>query len=301
MFSQHQSGSARSTKQRIQNAPRRGGINPWVPNQHGAWAMLLAPPLVGALIALGYQDPSHVHHRSAIFPIAVAWVIGYFSFFSFGLWFKARSASRKAKFVRPMIVYGTIAAIAGITALIAYPGLAWWTLAFAPMVAVAVLEVFRRRQRSLSSGIATTLASATMLLVMASTGKFAPLPWFFFNVPARIWVLWLATALYYVGTIFYVKTMIREKGNAPFENLSRKYHAIAFALTVLAALAAIFSGDNSTVGSMVAVMVMAAAWGRSVAIPSQARRNPTRWSPKQVGLLEVPLVLALIVAGIALI
>ena len=301
MFSQHQSGSTRPTSHRIQNAPRRSGINPWVPNQHGAWAMLLAPPLVGALIALGYQDPSHIHHRSSIFPIAVAWIIGYFSFFSFGLWFKARSATRKAKYARPMIVYGTIAAVAGITALFTYPGLAWWALAFTPMVAVAVLEVFRRRQRSLSSGIATTIASATMLLVMASTGEFAPLPWFFFNVPARIWVLWLATALYYVGTIFYVKTMIREKGNAPFENLSRKYHAIAFTLTVLAALAAIVSGDNSPVGSMVAVMVMAAAWGRSVAIPARARHNPTRWSPKQVGLLEIPLVLALIAAGIALI
>ena len=300
MFSQHPSGSTHPASHRNPHAPRRGGINPWVPNQHGAWAMLLAPLLVGAVIALGYDGPSQVHHRSAIIPIAIAWVIGYFCFFAFGLWFKARSATRKARYARPMLLYGGIAAVAGLIALLRYPGLAWWGLAFLPLIAVAVSEVTRRRQRSLTSGIATTLASAMMLLVMTSTGEFAPLPWFLFNIPAGLWVLWLATALYYVGTIFYVKTMIREKDNAPFESLSRKYHAIAFTLTALAALAALISGEYSLAGLMIVVTVMAVAWGRSVFIPAQARHNPTLWSPAKVGLWEVPLVLALIVAGVAL-
>lgn len=301
MSSQHLTGTASPAPHRRQTSRRLGGINPWVPNQHGAWAMLVAPMLVGTIIALAYQGPAEVHHRVAVAAIAIAWIVGYFWFFAFGLWFKARAPQRKAEYARPMIVYGIIAFLAGVAALVLYPGLAWWALGFAPLVAVAVAEIVRRRPRSLTSGIATTLASSMMMLVMASTGEFAPLPWFFFNVPAELWVLVVATALYYVGTIFYVKTMIREKGNAPFENLSRKYHATAFVLTVITTVAAYQSDGKNLAGAILLIVTMAGAWWRSRAIPAQARRNPTAWTPKRVGLWEIPLVLALIAAGIAVV
>ncbi len=301
MSSQHLAGPANPNSRQRPPSRRPRGINPWVPNQHGAWAMLIAPLLVGTVIALVYEGPSEIEHRSAIPAIAVAWIVGYFSFFAFGLWSKARAASRKAEYAKPMIAYGICAALAGVVALVFYPGLAWWALAFTPLVAVAVAEIFRRRPRSLSSGIATTLASSMMLLVMVSTGEFPPLPWFFFNVPAEIWVLWLATALYYVGTIFYVKTMIREKGNAPLERMSRKYHLVALLLTALATLAAYIGDGQNLAGALLLITVMAGAWWRSMAIPAQARLNPTSWSPKKVGLWEVPLVMALIASGVAVI
>jgi hypothetical protein len=43
----------------------------WVPNQHGAWAMLVTPLLVGVLAA----GPSAVH-----LPLAPLWFAGYLAF-----------------------------------------------------------------------------------------------------------------------------------------------------------------------------------------------------------------------------
>ena len=31
---------------------RRRGISPWVPNQHGAWAMLISPAVLGLIAGL---------------------------------------------------------------------------------------------------------------------------------------------------------------------------------------------------------------------------------------------------------
>ncbi|WP_426705477.1 YwiC-like family protein [Corynebacterium auriscanis] len=301
MSSQHSTSSAEHPRRPSPRKRHPGGINPWVPNQHGAWAMLVAPMLVGAVIGLAYEGPSGQHHRAAIPAIAIAWMLGYFWFFAYGLWFKARSANRKAQYARPMLVYGVVSALAGLFALIQYPGLAWWALIFAPLVAVAVEEIIRRRPRSLISGIATTLASSALLLVMVSAGEFAPMPWFFFNVPAEIWVVALSTALYYVGTIFYVKTMIREKGNAPFENLSHNYHAVAVVLTIVATATAFFGGGRNLASTLLLITVITAAWWRSVAIPADAQKNPATWTPKKVGLWEIPLVLALIAAGVAVV
>src|SRR5690606_15721193 len=77
----------------------------WVPNQHGAWAMLVTPLLVGVLSG----GPAWVH-----LPLALFWFLGYFAFFATGLWLKAR---RKARYRPPVVAYGIGAGVAGLVVL----------------------------------------------------------------------------------------------------------------------------------------------------------------------------------------
>ena len=87
--------------------------------------MLIAPLLVGTVIALVYEGPSEIEHRSAI-PLSRwhgLWAISVSSLLDCA--FKARAASRKAEYAKPMIAYGICAALAGVVALVFYPGLAW--------------------------------------------------------------------------------------------------------------------------------------------------------------------------------
>ena len=72
----------------------------WVPDQHGAWAMITIPVLMGVVIG-----GPHWRHL----PLLVAWWVGYFFFHAASLWVKSR---RKERYLPPMRVYGVATVIA---------------------------------------------------------------------------------------------------------------------------------------------------------------------------------------------
>ena len=187
-------------------APRRRGAT-WIPNQHGAWAMLAGPLLVGILAS----EPRWVH-----LPLTLLWFLGYFAFFATGLWLKSR---RKARFRPPVLVYSAATVPFGIAVLLMRPDLLWWAPAFAPLLVVGLVLAAERKDRALLSGLATTLAASLMTPVAYDAGGGDD--W------TRAWLLTAVMAVYYVGTILYVKTMIRERGNQHYVVASIFYHAVA--------------------------------------------------------------------------
>lgn len=267
--------------------------NAWVPNQHGAWAMLFLPITTGlitaAVIAPSYGNP--VQWLALTF-MPLAWIFGYFTFFAFGLWFKTRAPARRRAYLWPTLTYGALTAIFSAIVLYLQPRLLWWCVPFVPLIAVALMEVFRRRPRSLISGISTTVASALMYIVAVSASGFSILPWFFSEAPVAIWVTTLVIGLYFTGTIFYVKTIIRERDNAPFERVSLRYHRIALLITLITSIAAVIDGGY-TASAPLMILVMAAAALRVKLIPPIAKANPREWTPKKVGMWEIPMCLIL--------
>ena len=129
------------TTRRPGTAKRRGPG--WVPNQHGAWAMLATPLLVGVLAS----EPRWVHLALAAF-----WVVGYFAFFATGLWLKSH---RKARYLPPVRTYGLAALVLGAVVLVIDPALVVWAPLFVPPLAVGLVgqQVF--------AGEATRLAYMT--------------------------------------------------------------------------------------------------------------------------------------------
>ncbi|MFN8099287.1 MAG: YwiC-like family protein [Dermatophilaceae bacterium] len=218
-----------------------------MPNQHGAWAMLATPLLVGILAS---------HPRWVHVPLTAFWFVGYFAFFATGLWLKSR---RRVRYLPPVRTYGLASVALGLATLALDPGLIRWAPVFIPPLAVGLVASARRDDRALVSGLATTLGSCLMTVVAYAAGNGADWP--------RAWVLAGILAAYFGGTVVYVKTMIRARGSRPHLLLSVGWHVLA---TVAMAWV-----------SWPLVAVFALLTARAAALP---RRSMT---PKQVGLVEI--------------
>lgn len=284
-----------TTSVRHQKNHKRGrhGISPWVPNQHGAWAMLISPAalgLVSGVTAHVVGDGSSWRPLIVLSAVLVAWFFGYFAFFAFGLAAKARNPQRRAGYLRPIYVYGPISLVGIAAALLLQPQLLWWAIPFAPLVAIAVWETLQGRGRSALSGVSTVVASALLLPAMTAAGTGTGHP---AGVPSIIWVCMIFLALYFSGTIPFVKTMIRERNNPLYLKISIGYHVIALFLVLALALWA-----GKWIACSLAVLTMLVALGRAVGIPWSARHGEA-WTARRVGIAEVPVLLIACAAVLA--
>ena len=204
---------------------------------------MLASPLLVGVLASGTAWVQ--------LPLAAFWFAGYFAFFATSLWLKA---SRRAKWFPPVRAYGLLSASLGVVVLVIEPGLARWAPLFVLPLGVGLFAAARRQDRALLAGVATTAGSALMTVVAYDAGPGTDL--------ARAWQLALVQFLYFAGTVFYVKTVIRERDNPAFHWLSGGYHALA--LVVVAAVFGLVENDGSAWPLLV---VFALLLARAVGVP----------------------------------
>lgn len=261
------------TRVRTPEAPlkrrRRKVPRGWIPDQHGAWAMLAVPLLVGIIASGG----AWVH-----VPLALLWFCGYFAFFATGQWLRSR---RKARYFPPVRAYALACAPLGAAVAAVEPSLLRWVPAFLPLLAISLWCSHRRKDRSMLNDIVAVVAACLMLPVAYDAGGGAGDRW-----PA----VWIATAIvvtYFIGTALYVKTIIRERGSRTYLALSLGYHALTIPLPLVAAAGAgrmVPGADGAQVatldlGLLVALNVILLL--RALAVPR------TRATPKQVGVGEI--------------
>lgn len=262
----------RSTRSNTKQKSRRS--QGWMPNQHGAWFMLFIPPLMGLIL-----QPSW-----AALPLLITWWAGYFTYFAITIWVKGRL---RTKHLPPVLTYGAITALTGIAALITQWQLIAWLPIFAPIIAVAVYETIKRRERSLVSGWSTVLVAALMLPTVASISTS--------GTPAAVSAdLWWATAwfaLYFGGSIYYVKTLIRDFGNRSRFIQSVGFHAAVFIGAIALAVAQPHTWPVAVVGALLAA--------RSYAVPRIAQRRGKRIPPKYVGMIDGLVTVFVVVAAFA--
>jgi hypothetical protein len=242
--------------ERAPHAGRRrpGALHRYLPPQHGAWALLLVPFVVG--VACTRPVLLHV-------PLLVAWLAGYLlSYYAL----LALKTGRPGKVAGPLRLYAGLSAPAA--ALVA--GFAPRTWAFAPafaaLLAVNAVLARRRDDRALAGGLASVAQSCLMVplaaVVAGGSARGAALPA-------------LVLFAYFAGSLLYVKTMIRNRGERGYLVASITFSAAA---TVGVALVA------WPLGVLFALLTARAAW-----LPTR------RLTPKQVGLLEMAPCVALAV------
>ena len=220
--------------------------------------MLASPFLVGVVAA----SPRWVH-----LPLLLLWFVGYFAFFAAGLWLKS---GRRARYLPPVRAYGLATVPLAIVVLLLRPDLVVWAPLFAPLLLAGLWFAAHRQDRSLPSGLATILAACLMTMVAFDAGDGTD--W------ARAWTLTAVLAGYFVGTLFYVKTMIRERDSRPHYWLSVGYHA---ALTVAAAWL------SWGLAGLFALLAL-----RAAVLPGRGL------SPKQVGIGEIVANIAVVVVAL---
>lgn len=310
-----------SEKQGKKQGARRG-ITPWRPNQHGAWPMIIVPVIVGLFWGITLWDIVPAADRGSglrgsggmwltYLTVTVAWVVGYLTFFAGGLWLTGRrsgNARVTGEARRPTLLYGSVTLVAVVVSVLLQPHLLWWAVVFVPLTAIALSEVNRGTPRSLIAGAAETVASAFIIPALATVGIGSAEPVssgitltrslfstdVISAVPAAAWVSAAWLGLYQVGTVLYVKTMIRKKGDPAWLNGSIVYHAVAL-VVVLGTVTVDLLG---LLPWILAVIVFAWCLWRSWAVPRDAASGAsgTTWTPKKVGTVEIPVTVAVAVA-----
>ncbi|MEU8772761.1 YwiC-like family protein [Streptomyces sp. NPDC048606] len=186
----------------------------WVPDQHGAWAMLTVPFLAGTFLS---PRPGWAHAA-----LLAAWLLGYAAAFHAQQWLRlhARALRSARRHGRPALVLGAACAAFGLPLAAAHPWLVPAACAAAPFVAVNTLYAWRGRERALVNGLAAVVPACAVLPVAAGLGGLGP---------GGSWRAAVACLLYFAGTVPYVKTMIRERRSRAYRRGSVAYHAVALA------------------------------------------------------------------------
>ena len=219
--------------------------------------MLLVPFLVGGLAA----GPTWLH-----IPLLVAWLGGYLLSYYALLAVKTR---RIARVRSQLVLYGAVTFPTALVVLVLRPELLLFAPAYAVLLGVNAWYAWRRSERSLANDIASVLLGCLMVPVAAAAAGVAP---------GEVLGESVAVLLYFLGTVLYVKTMIRERGDPRYVRASIAYHALAIVPAVWVSwwLAPQFTW----------LLVRSAWW---------PRRD---LSPKQVGMVEIAHSAALVILAL---
>ena len=228
-----------------------------VPPQHGAWAFVGLPLILGALVTpASWSTPMLVWAAFTCYPA---------SYFALSL---AR-ARRGARFRRPLFFWALAAAIPAGMLLLSNRWLVWVGLGYAALFAVNVGFARRNNERD--------LVNDAVLIVQVVA--LVPLTWLLAHpggpIPERVWLLTLVCALVLVGSTMHVKSLLRERRRPAFALASR---VVAVASLVLVVGLGWMWGWPNGVGLVVPFAFLAA---RSL------KTDWDGWRPARIGLLEL--------------
>ncbi|ADP34241.1 YwiC-like family protein [Bacillus atrophaeus] len=219
-----------------------------IPKQHGAWAMLLIPICLG--MVKGGPVLWHI-------PLFTGWLFLYLTVYPITLAVK----KKKTKDYQKWIFYYGIAACCSIIAVVIHkPAFIWLGFSLFPLFLVHVYYARTKNERALLNDIAGVLFFSTGGLASCWLGAGSLDGW--------AWFIFAQSSLFFIGSSFYVKSMIREKNNKTFAYCSWGYHLLLPFLSIS----------------------LGASWGALAFIPSSLRAwflHGKERSIKTIGILEI--------------
>ena len=185
-----------------------------LPKQHGAWAMLLVPFLLG----IGAGQASLIH-----IPLLIGWFFLYLATYPLLMVIKNK---RKQLHIKWSFIYLIPAMVSLAVVLIMEPRLIYFGLALFPLFLINIYFSRTNNERALLNDFSAIInfsigGAASYYAGMGSIDQLAV-------------VLSVFTILFFVGSTFFVKTMIREKRNSIYKWVSWGFHgSIIIALLIL--------------------------------------------------------------------
>lgn len=162
--------------------------------------------MVSVPILLGTFAPQQSPLKWQQFTLLVFWFLGYFAYFAGTIYLKTHF--RRA--LRPFLSYSVFSIIFGIFTLWGNWYLLLWIPVFIPLLLISFWATYSHHERSFGNDLVTVIATSLMLPVAFQLGN----PQFTITTfPSIVWISTIAIASYFIGTIFYVKTNIRERNS----------------------------------------------------------------------------------------
>lgn len=228
-----------------------------MPPQHGAWAFVGLPLVLGALVA-----PASWTTLLLTWAAFTCYPASYFAL-------SLARARRGARFLRPLAIWTLAASVPSAALVATRPWLVLVGLGYLCLFAVNLAFARRNRERDLVNDavlIVEVAALVPLTRLLAEPGA---------DLPERVWLLTAVAAFTLVSSTLHVKSLLRERRNPTFARASH-----AFAVT-----------------SLVAVVGLAWAWGLpggvSLVLPfvllaaRALKRDWSGWRPGRIGLLEL--------------
>jgi hypothetical protein len=180
-----------------------------VPKQHGAWAMLIVPFLLGAYA--GGFTWLHV-------PLFVGWFFLYLATYPLLMAIKSKY---KQEYIQAFFRYIAIVAVMIGICLWYVPSLVYFGAAMVPFFLINLYYSKRKQERAFWNDVAAIAIFCIGGLASFYVGRGM--------LTIRALEVAAFCLLFFLGSTFYVKTMIREKKNPVYKWLSWGYHAFLIA------------------------------------------------------------------------
>ena len=185
----------------------------FLPKQHGAWAMLLIPFWLGVVAS---------HFLWQHIPFFIGWLFLYLATYPMLLVFKRKKISFYRKWT---IIYMLPALIFLLVPLLNRPSIILFGVGMIPFFCINAYFSSKNNDRALMNDISAILVFGIAGLASSflAEGFISELSWLAF----------ISSTLFFIGSTFYVKTMIREKKSMVYRNISWGYHVFVWLLWLL--------------------------------------------------------------------
>lgn len=182
-----------------------------LPKEHGTWLMIILPFTLGAAIT---------EFRWLHIPFFIGW---FFIYLSATPWLNQLRNKRLRKKMRPWAFgYSIIGLLFAVPVMIVFPQLFLLSLAIIPFFLINIFFVLRKKERNLLNDISGIAILSLGLPAAYIIGTNA--------LTLTATILWLIVIVHFTGSAFYVKSLIRERRNRRFRQLSHLYHALLLIL-----------------------------------------------------------------------
>lgn len=185
-----------------------------LPKEHGTWMMFFVPYFLGMLLG----NPTFLH---------IPFLIGWFALFlaSTPMLNMIRRPKSKNEMVPWFIKYMVVSLLFLIPVLWMEPKLLWLGLFIPALLAVNIYFIQQKNERHLLNDVCG--------IVMFLLGGFGAYLLGEGELRIDIWMLCLYILFYFVGSAFYVKSLIRERKNHRFKWVSHSYHLFLLFIPLL--------------------------------------------------------------------
>ncbi|WGE45636.1 YwiC-like family protein [Actinobacillus equuli] len=227
---------------------------PVISNQHGALAMAFIPFLYGMFASVPMLN--HLF-------LGLAWLFLYLFSYPFLSLFSKKPTVRNKKWA---FIYALISLLCAIPVLLATPQILQFLALILPLAAIQIYYAKQRDERNLVNDIAGYLTFG--VIGMAS----------FYLVEQKFnWEILIHPTVFFIGATLYVKSMVRERKNPLYMELSIGFHLL-------------FSIIYLMFGYLWLFAVYLIALARAIVVPSFG------WNVKQVGMFEFPVILIFMIS-----
>ncbi|MEH7122153.1 YwiC-like family protein [Bacillus sp. JJ1532] len=176
----------------------------FLPKQHGAWAMLMIPFWLG----VAANDFMWIH-----IPFFFGWLLLYLATYPMLLLFKRKKINFYRKWT---IIYVVPALILLLIPLWERPSIVIFGLVMIPFFTLNAYYSSKNRDRALGNDLSAIIVFSIAGLASGflSNG----------DLISEVWIVFFASILFFTGSTFFVKTMIREKKNQKYKWISWLFH-----------------------------------------------------------------------------